>query len=189
MTKEFEEWKNNSIIQHEDKFVIDKLLNDPDSICVCLICRHCHMSEKLIEQVYYITAGLYKKNEILYKESQLNSLVKFKWLYSNDTEAKAAVECIIYNKTHKVQSEEILPKNGMEVYNEVLGIPTVILQKYRDILGGKDTTEKVDWKAIKECQNVSKAFKNRYYNKFLSGPKGFNENFIPKGKYQSNYIS
>lgn len=190
MNAQFAKWKDNSINQHDADFVIENLIFHSDEICVCLVCRHYNLSEELIEQIYLVTAGLYKGAVYQYNKKQIDTITKFRWLYEDDKSASIALDGIIQFKLYgHAYNDDILPKSGKDIFEAMFDMPNTVLLNYKNILDGKDEYEKVDWKAIKECQAVSKKFKKRFHNKFNTAvASNVSDYFIPKGKYNTHIV-
>ena len=189
----YEKWKDNSLSMEltEDQ-IYDILLKRPLDIAICVLLRHRSLDQRTIEGIYYLTAGLYHKNEDKFSKEDLYKAIDLRWYYSSDKEAVKNIDRFIYLKSegfrkalnYKMERPSEYFKDLKEM--EFCALPTSLLVRLKDILSGKDEKERIDWKAVHECQDVSEEFKERFANKFkLIGYKA-DDNFIPQGNYRQS---
>lgn len=190
---EYEKWRDNSLsMDLTDEDIYHILLTRPLDIAICVMLRHRPLDQRTIEGIYYITAGLYKKNEDTYTKEDLDKVIDLRWYYSSDKEAVKNIDRFIYLKSegfrkalnYKMERPSEYFKDLKEM--EFCALPTSLLVRLKDILSGKDDQERIDWKAVHECQNVSEEFKERFANKFkIIGYKA-DDNYIPTGNYRQS---
>ena len=136
-------WHEWSMEPHTEEEIRDAYLNDPDNICTTYICRYSNLSENFIEELIYLSTGVFAYRPDLYTENNIAYLKKI--MEIEPTTARSE-----YIKSINISN---VPKKDKEFVDH--------LKHYH-----ANIRSKIDWWQIANHQLLSKDFKFKFAKKF-----------------------
>lgn len=136
-------WQEWSMEPHTEDEIRDAYINDPDNICTSYICRYSNLSEDFIEELIYLSTGVFSYRPDLYTENNIEYLKKI--MSIEPTSAR----------TNYIKS--INMKNVSNKDKEFVAY----LKTYHS-----NIRSKIDWWQIASYQKLSKDFRNKFAVKF-----------------------
>lgn len=156
-TFDYNQWFEFSMNPQSEEDIRERAIYDAllktNSICYSYICRFSQLSEKFIEEMMFITSGLFSFE--YYDQKHIDYVVD---LIDKGFKFKPAQESYIYELAHKIRSTE---GKGKPSKDPVLQFVSKLLRTDNII------EDKLDWFYLLSYQNLSPAFIKKHSTLFV----------------------